>query len=143
MTQIETAFLYALTLYGTSADADQEQHAKINDFLIDAGFPQEDIDNPPWCAAFLNAVLHRSGLPVTNSLAAESFLQWGEPTTIPMLGDVVVFQWTKNIGGGHHVGFVCAVYPTIVYVLGGNEDGMVEIKGYDPKYVMQYRRLEK
>lgn len=143
MTQIETAFLYALTLYGTEEISGPFTNTLIRDFFKDAGHPEVKDDETPWCAAFLNAILHRAGLETTGSLAAVSFLEWGIPAPVPMLGDVVVFNWGGTGASTHHVGFVTAVYKTIVYVLGGNEEGKVEIRGYDPKYVMQYRRLEK
>lgn len=141
MTQIETAFLYALTLYGTEDLSGAFQNSLVQSFFKDAGFSQGVDASTPWCAAFLNAIFHRCGIETTDSLLAKSFLDWGEAVVSPSLGDVVIFDWTKIGQVGEHVAIVTAVYPTIVYALGGNEQNMVEIRGYDPKAVMAYRRI--
>lgn len=142
MTKIGTAFLYALTLYGTAALPGNKTNELITQYFKDAGHPEIKDDETPWCAAFLNAVLHRCGIETTGSLAAVSFLNWGVEALTPMLGDVVVFDWGGTGASTHHVGFVTASYATVIYVLGGNEEGKVEIRGYDPKYIMQVRRQE-
>lgn len=142
MTKLGIAIQYALTLYGVEEVAGTLTNSIITLFFKDAGHPEILDDETPWCAAFLNAILHRCQLPTTGRLDAVSFLQWGKQTVSPMYGDIVVFEWPASEGGGHHVGIVVAVYKTIVYVLGGNEQKMVEIRGYNPAYVMQYRRLD-
>ena len=43
-----------------------------------------------WCAAFMNAVLDKSGSKGTGSLSARSFLDWGTATDNPGYGDVAV-----------------------------------------------------
>src|SRR6056300_1701000 len=62
-----------------------------------------------WCAAFVNAILNRQGIPGSESvssypLTARSFLDWGQEVDIPKYGDVVVFP-RGNQGWQGHVGF--------------------------------------
>lgn len=78
-------------------------------------------DVTPWCAAFVNWCLMRSGsVTGTNSAASASFRSWKISTTEPQLGDLVVFQHKKEAGKGH-VGFFVSRTAKGTYVLGGNQ----------------------
>ena len=92
-----------------------------------------------WCAGFVNAVLRRSGLPGTDSLAARSFLNYGTATNDPQIGDIVVF----SRGPGHgHVGFYAGRSEGGgIKVLGGNQGDRVSIATYSTGRVIGYRRV--
>ena len=91
----------------------------------------------PWCAAFVNAILGRTGKEGTNSLTAMSFANYGKTVREPQKGDIVVFR--------NHVGF----YDSIIYkdgekyvgVLGGNQKKAVRISFYRASKVVAYRRV--
>jgi len=91
----------------------------------------------PWCAAFVNAILGRTGKEGTNSLAAVSFANYGKNVKEPQKGDIVVFK--------NHVGF----YDSFIYkdgekyvgVLGGNQKKAVRISFYRASKVIAYRRV--
>lgn len=95
-----------------------------------------------WCAAFVNAVLATNGLPGTGSLAAKSFLGYGQDTTAnPKVGDIVVL----NRAGGGHVGFFEGYDSSgRVLVTGGNQgkagEGKVSTAAFAAKDVLGFRR---
>jgi uncharacterized protein (TIGR02594 family) len=86
-----------------------------------------------WCAAFVNSVLHETGVDSTGSLMARSYLEWGVSTDAPSPGDIMVFSRGSS-GWQGHVGFYVA---TVTYkdqdywvVLGGNQDNSVSYRLY-------------
>ncbi len=91
----------------------------------------------PWCAAFVNAMLNRSGIQGTGSNHARSFLRYGVATHVPRRGDIVVV--------GRHVGFyeghVTRNGRTYVAVLGGNQGNSVRTSYYPASRVLAYRRV--
>ena len=90
----------------------------------------------PWCAAFANAVLKKSGKKGTGSLSARSFMSWGKRTTAPRSGDVVILR-NKH---GYHVGFYVGRKGNQVLVIGGNQSNSVKVTAYSARSVVQYRR---
>lgn len=96
----------------------------------------------PWCAAFANAVLNRSGYETTNSLMARSFLHWGTKTKEPQEGDIVVLKRGRSKATGH-VGFFQGYewYGGVQYVkvLGGNTDDAVQVGYFPVSAVLGYR----
>lgn len=101
-----------------------------------------------WCAAFVNAVLHESGIPGSESvsdvpLMARSFLTWGETIQEPKAGDLVIFPRGKQ-GWQGHVGFyVGSIYKNNVKyyrILGGNQNNSVNIEIYLASKALGIRR---
>ena len=97
----------------------------------------------PWCAAFANAVLRRTGYEGTDSLMARSFLSYGLKTKDPQEGDIVVLKRGKgNVTG--HVGFFNGYEwegnQLYVKVLGGNQNKSVTVAYFPVNYVLDYRR---
>lgn len=87
-------------------------------------------DETPWCAAFVGAVLERSGIRSSRFESARSYLTWGEKLDAPALGAVAVF--TRD--GGGHVGFVVGVEPDgDLLILGGNQSNAVNVRAFSPK----------
>lgn len=90
-----------------------------------------------WCAAFANAILEQSGIPSNKDhkypLTARAFLDWGEATDDPQMGDVVVFP-RGNQGWQGHVGFYVKeqVIDGVLYyyILGGNQKNSVRVDLY-------------
>lgn len=81
----------------------------------------------PWCAAWANAVLRRSGYGGTGSNMARSFYNYGHRSN-GQIGDIAVLR------GGHHVGFVAGyTYRNgrrYVQVLGGNQHNRVQVSNF-------------
>lgn len=102
-----------------------------------------------WCAAFVNMILLQNGYPTSASvnefpLMARSFLDYGEKTTTPVQGDIVIFRRGNN-GWQGHVGFFVSVKEVngvqMISVLGGNQDDMVTISNYPSSRVLGFRKV--
>ncbi len=85
-----------------------------------------------WCAIFVNAMLALCNPPVpgTKSPSSQSFRSNGNFVKIggPALGAVTVFWRDSPDSGLGHVGFYNGETANSIFVLGGNEDNMVEIE---------------
>lgn len=75
---------------------------------------------------------------------ARSFLDYGEKTTTPVQGDIVIFRRGNN-GWQGHVGFFVSVKEVngiqMISVLGGNQDDMVTISNYPSSRVLGFRKV--
>lgn len=93
-------------------------------------------DETPWCAAFVGAMLERSGVVSSRFESAKSYLTWGLRLQEPTYGCVAVF--TRE--GGGHVGFVVGRDADgRLLVLGGNQGDAVNIKAFHTARVDGYR----
>lgn len=93
-----------------------------------------------WCAAFMNAVLEKSGSKGTGSLSARSFLNWGTAVDQPGYGDVVVLKRGSSSAAGH-VGFYEGTNPDgTIRVFGGNQSDGVRTSNFSRSDVLGYRR---
>ena len=124
---------------GKTAKKDRKE---LRDLFANSNVPPIDPARIPWCAAFANAILSRSGYETTNSLMARSFLAWGVKTKDPKEGDIVVLKRGRdNVSG--HVGFFQGYEiidgVTYVKVLGGNTDKAVQVGYYPVNKVLGYR----
>jgi uncharacterized protein (TIGR02594 family) len=122
----------------------KEHRAELKNLLTTGNKKKEPVDPAriPWCAAFANAILSRSGFETTDSLMARSFLTWGVKTKEPKQGDIVVLARGKD-GWSGHVGFFEG-FETIdgikyVKVLGGNTEKAVQVGFYPVSKVLGYR----
>ncbi|WP_406660661.1 CHAP domain-containing protein [Rhizobium brockwellii] len=87
-------------------------------------------DTTPWCAAFLNWCLARSGLTGTNSPGSQSFANWGDTVWAvgsPMPGrakpgNIAVFRHRSDPAHGHVAFYeaVSADQANSIVILGGN-----------------------
>lgn len=93
-------------------------------------------DETPWCAAFVGAMLERSGIKSSRFESAKSYLNWGVQLSDPVVGCVVVF--TRQ--GGGHVGF-CVGQDSAgnLLILGGNQGDAVNVKAFPRSRVTGYR----
>lgn len=93
-------------------------------------------DETPWCAAFVGAMLERSGIKSTRFESAKSYLNWGVQIREPAYGCVVVFSRE----GGGHVGFVVGQKQNgDLMVLGGNQSDAINIRAFPRNRVTGYR----
>jgi uncharacterized protein (TIGR02594 family) len=85
-------------------------------------------DEIPWCSAFANHCLNKSGFRYTNSAWARSFETYqGDDLEEPRKGAIIVFDW---LNGSGHVGFIYSWTEDSVAVLGGNQGDQVCIKSF-------------
>ena len=93
-------------------------------------------DETPWCSAFVNWCVERSGFEGTDSAWARSWLNWGKKLATPKRGCIAVFK--RNVSSGH-VAFYIAETATKVKVLGGNQSDAVNISEYKKSDFLDYR----
>lgn len=93
-------------------------------------------DEIPWCAAFVSWCLEKAGIQSTKSAWAKSYLNWGEPLSVPKFGAVAVFSREGNKG---HVGFYVGQNDDAVFVLGGNQLQSVCVHSYPKGRLLGYR----
>lgn len=113
--------------------------ATLSAFFRKAGGQTLDPSETAWCAAFVNSVLGAHGKGGTDSLAARSFLSYGEPVTTPSRGDIVVLRRGTQ-GWQGHVGFYVGEEGDNILVLGGNQSNKVSIDKYPKRRLLGYRR---
>lgn len=93
----------------------------------------------PWCAGFVGSVLNASGVKGTGSLSARSYLNYGQPTSKPTMGDIVVLSRGNDPKLGH-VGFYAGTDENgNVKVLAGNHNDSVGVGSYPSSRVLGYR----
>ena len=120
--------------------------AKHNPLVLEmfaqAGHGWVKDDETPWCAAFVGAVLGECGIAGSGSLAARSYLKWGEPVAngdaVP--GDVVVFWRGSPSAATGHVAFFVRWDGANVIVRGGNQGNRVSDTHYSVNRLLAVRR---
>lgn len=114
-----------LKLLGTTENPGSTNNSVIMSWAKECGLDSVySSDSIPWCGLFAAVVVKRSGRNIVQSpLWARSWAKWGEPSTAPSLGDILVF--TRGKGG--HVGIYIAEDPVCYHVLGGNQSDSVTI----------------
>jgi len=119
----------------------QKNRRELKTFLSEPFDKEVDPLRIAWCAAFVNAVLHKSGYDTTDSLMARSFLEYGRVAKKPEEGDIVVLKRGRSKTSGH-VGFFLGYDETKQYVkvLGGNQGKMVTTAYYPVSRVLGFRK---
>lgn len=100
----------------------------------------------PWCATFVWWCTKQAGIypnTISQKTAAvvvykEYFTQKGQykvPSQhggnyTPKMGDLIIFDWGGNAGGGGHIGIVKSVSGGMVYTIEGNSSDSVREKSY-------------
>lgn len=123
---------------GQKAVPGSKHNPRVLAYYKDAGHSEIKNDETAWCAAFVGAMLHRAGLPNTNSLMARSYLKYGTPITEPKAGAIVVFSRGSSSWQGH-VAFVDRWDAKYIYCLGGNQSNRVNVSAYPRSRVLGYR----
>jgi uncharacterized protein (TIGR02594 family) len=81
-------------------------------------------DETPWCGTFMASVMDDCGIAVPPiAVRASSWGLWGQATSLPRIGAVLVF--TRE--GGGHVGLLVGHDAEAYHVLGGNQGNAVSI----------------
>ncbi|MEH6814532.1 MAG: TIGR02594 family protein [Motiliproteus sp.] len=82
-----------------------------------------------WCASFVSWVMEQNGFsPVSNAFRAKEWASFGKKISHPVYGAIGI----KSRQGGGHVAFVVgqSADGKHLYMLGGNQGNMVQIKRY-------------
>lgn len=117
---------------------------KIVQYFADVGHSSIKDDETAWCAAFVGAMIERSGGNSTRKLNARSYLEWGEPVELSEAqeGDIVVFSRGDPQGWQGHVGFFVKQVGTHIEVLGGNQKNQVNKQRYPVSRLLSVRRAK-
>lgn len=94
-------------------------------------------DSVPWCAAFVGAMLARTGYKPSGSLMARSYLDWGKVLDKPRRGCVVIFKRGAPPSG--HVAFAEDWTASTIRVIGGNQSDSVTRQSFSRAGVLGYR----
>jgi uncharacterized protein (TIGR02594 family) len=117
-------------------------HPIIAEMFAKSGHPEVKSDEISWCAAFVGACLRDAGMIGTGSLAARSYLKWGEPVEPKDAepGDIVVFWRESPSAWQGHVGFYDGETDKMIRVLGGNQSNAVTRAQYSKDRLLGIRR---
>ena len=107
-----------------------------------SGHGEVKSDEISWCAAFVGACLFDAGIKGTNSLAARSYLKWGQAVDLKdaQPGDVVVFWRGSPDSWQGHVAFFESQTDKMIRVLGGNQNNSVSLAFYPKARLLGVRR---
>ena len=98
--------------------------------------PDSARDETPWCSAFANWCVEKSGYAGTDSAWARSWLNWGSSIATPRHGCIAVLQ--RDINNGH-VGFYLGATANGIKLLGGNQGNQVSVAAFKKSDVLGYR----
>jgi uncharacterized protein (TIGR02594 family) len=114
---------------GVAETPGPDHTARVVGYYGDVGHPNVTDDETAWCAAFLGSCLERSGVRSPRSLAARSYLDWGEPVGEFRCGAVAVLSRTADPALGH-VGFLIGETADNLILLGGNQGDRVSVEAF-------------
>jgi uncharacterized protein (TIGR02594 family) len=117
---------------GTSNDP------RVLNYYREAGHNEVATDETPWCAAFVGAMLARSGVAHSGSLMARSYLRWGVALDAPRVGALAVLTRGSDPFAGH-VGFFVGATGDRIFLLGGNQNDAVTVAAFDAARLIGYR----
>lgn len=117
--------------------AGDEDNPRIQEYLRCVGLPFAH-DEVPWCSAFANWCMEKSGYLGTRKANARSWLDWGVELAEPKEGCVVVFSRPPDPAHGH-VAFYCRETENHIEVLGGNLGNSVSRALYPKSRWLAYR----
>lgn len=132
----------ALSLYGTAEKPGPGNNPSILQWAKAVGLAKAyKADSVAWCGLFMAyAALQAGWQPPLNPLLARNWQNFGMPSEVPMLGDVLVFWRGKPSGPQGHVGIYVGEDAGAYHVLGGNQADRVSIKRIAKSRLLQARR---
>lgn len=130
--------LAGLATYGTQEVVGASSNPIILSWAQEVGL--EDVytnDDIAWCGLWMAVIATRAGWsPVHHPLWARNWMQFGNPASTAMLGDILVF----SRGSGGHVAVYVGEDNTTYHILGGNQSNMVNITRRKKNTLLAVRR---
>jgi uncharacterized protein (TIGR02594 family) len=117
----------------------EADNRRVQAYYRDAGHPEVRHDSVPWCAAFVGAMLKRAGIAPSGSLAARSYLDWGNAIAEPVPGCVTVLSRGSSSWQGHVGFYVKDLGGGRIQLLGGNQSDRVSLAAFPKARVLGYR----
>lgn len=127
-----------LCLFGTLEAPGDENNPVILSWAKETGLKSVySEDATPWCSLYIAVCAVRAKWEIpTFALRALSWVTWGNPSDVPMLGDVLCFK--RKAGG--HVGMYIGEDSQCFHVLGGNQHDAVNIMRIEKARLVAARR---
>lgn len=124
---------------GTLETPGEGDNPKVLAYAKDAGVSGVvNHDSVPWCAAFVGAMLQRSGIQPTGKANARSYDDWGVKLLGPVKGCVVVLNRPPNPWQGH-VAFCAGSEDHLLQLIGGNQGDKVSLASFNRNRVSSFR----
>lgn len=124
---------------GTKELVGKGSNPKVLSYYAESGHAGVEDDATAWCAAFTGAMLARSGMPNTGSLAARSYETYGAKLDQPKVGCIGVMTRGNPKGWQGHVGFVVGFDDDRITMLGGNQSDKVCIESFPRAKFIAFR----
>lgn len=133
----------ATSQLGVAEIKGQDDNPVIVNYAKEAGITAISDDETPWCSTFVSWCVKQAGLSYSRKANARSWMAFGQSTSSPEPGDVVVFWRESPESWKGHVGFYMGHSADLqrVYCLGGNQGNRVSISAYKASTVLGFRRL--
>ena len=131
----------ALGEYGNKGVLGVGENLSVLNYFAEIGHEWVKDDDTAWCAAFLNWVLKKAGMPHTGSLLARSFLNYGTKTEYPLIGDIVVLWRVSKASVFGHVGLFISETADTIFMLAGNNNNQVNITEFPKSKLLEYRKI--
>jgi uncharacterized protein (TIGR02594 family) len=104
---------------GVAEYSGSDNNPRIQDYFNGINGFRGACDSTPWCSAFTNYITEKSGYEGTDSAMANSWYNWGSPTSNPQPGDIAISS------NGGHVGIVKSIEGGIITIISGNYSDQV------------------
>ena len=132
---------YAIAKHELGVHETGNNNPRILDYLRCVDLRESELEeSTPWCSAFANFCVQKSGGRGTHNAMARSWLHWGKKLDIPTEGCIVVFERGGNDYSGHVAFFVgYDEKKQMVKVLGGNQKDSVCYSDYFTHSILGFR----
>lgn len=133
-------FNAGLKLQGTEEKKGRRSNPVVLKMFADVGHEEITNTDTPWCAAYVGAMLERSGIKCTKALTARSYLKWGVELEDPRPGCIVVmWRGARDDGFSGHIGFFVREEGEFIWMLGGNQGDAVSVAKFRKSKILAYR----
>lgn len=130
----------ALAEIGVQEVQGAADNPRIQEYIAATTLGAHQHDETPWCSAFVNWCMRRSGGVGTGRANARSWMDWGQELHVPRLGCVAVFSRdSAGPASGHVAFFVNKTTRKTLRVLGGNQGNRVCVAEYPESRLLGYR----
>ena len=140
MTEI---LLEVLKYYGLKEFSGAKHNPEILAMFADIGHDWVDNDETAWCSAMLNYFCKKLEYERSGKLDARSWLKLPVMILKPQLADVVVLWRNSPSDWTGHVGLFINWDNKNVWLLGGNQNNMLNISAYPRERILGFRRARK
>jgi uncharacterized protein (TIGR02594 family) len=140
---MQELLLEMLRHYGMKEIFGPTHNPEIVAMFKDIGYDWVKDDETAWCSASLNYFCKKLGYEKSGKLDARSWLQMPIQVLKPTMGDVVVLWRNDPNSWEGHVGLYIAGDINDIYVLGGNQNNMINISSYPRNRILGFRQLKK